>query len=500
MSAEDNAPQGNEENVEALYNRFKQNIGLKNPDVYFDEDDLIDIYTYADEHFDDFVKMEVLFYGARMFPDSEFMQARRRMMYSDMGNEEAVTTLLKRCDKLSTLDRILLYRQNPDADLDGLKEILAQADKLDDEEVIQFLDELNDDDYYPWLRDNFKLILEKSSDPENTYFNTFLTAKENGDNEFAIQLAEELTMLQPFNIEYLELLASTQYEEGEYTEALSTLEYSLALDPKSTRSLILKANSLAGLDPKSDEAYNILLSLKDDESFSVYGGWEILMGLMMIRNESAKLIQLLKDRCHLEDADIKPLECLMSLDPQHLSEYAPLLKNPEWPDSPDFWFSRAVKFMGTNIKIATTLLSEGFSRHHFINGLDLYLEMLYCARQFDDVIKVYNVMQKYASKMPDCVLLYILALVRTGKVGLALKEAKREVKNLSPDMAANSVTIYVPDNVDEDGLKNCPTAVSLAWMMNIGKSVVFNNIVKALDRPKPLPIDDFDPLINYMEE
>ena len=66
----------------ALYERFYAIVGrADNPqdadDAYFDEDDIIEIYDYANDMNDDFIKLEALFYGARMFPASEALRTRR---------------------------------------------------------------------------------------------------------------------------------------------------------------------------------------------------------------------------------------------------------------------------------------------------------------------------------------------------------------------------------------------------------------------------------------
>lgn len=501
MFQEEQPADGNEADVKSLYNRFKETIGRKNNDeVYFDEDELIEIYGYAEEHFDEFVKMEVLFYGARMFPDSEFMQTRRRCMYYDLGNTEAVDTLLERASNLSTLDKILKYRQKDNGDLQELVKIIDEARSLDDEEVIEIVAELNENDHYSWLKNNYQRIAEKSLSLENTYFNICLTAKENDDRQLQMKLAEELTMLKPFSVEYLELLATCQSDDGQYSEVLSTLEYSLALDPKSVQSLILKANALARLEPGSEEAYKILLSVKDDDMFQHLGGWNLLMEQMLIRDELPKLIEMLKEETRKEDCSFEFVERLLEIDPQNMQVYAPLLKNKTWPDSPEFWFNKAAKYFVEDVKMAALILSEGFSRCRFIKGLGLYLEILYCARRFEDVIKVFRDMTKQASKMPDCVMIYILALARTGKIQKAVDEAKSYSKKSAPGVDDNPVSILVPFDVEEEGMQVNPSSVSLSWIMHAGKLMVFRSIILGLDRPEPLPFEEFDPLEEYMDD
>ena len=55
-----------------LYDKFR--AGLKGGDEtssFYDEDDLIDIYDQAADLEDEYVKIEVLLAGSRLYPDSE---------------------------------------------------------------------------------------------------------------------------------------------------------------------------------------------------------------------------------------------------------------------------------------------------------------------------------------------------------------------------------------------------------------------------------------------
>jgi len=59
-----------EQETERLYQRFKQSLSDREDMPFFDEDDLVAIYDYAGDYDDDYVRLEVLFYSARYYPDS----------------------------------------------------------------------------------------------------------------------------------------------------------------------------------------------------------------------------------------------------------------------------------------------------------------------------------------------------------------------------------------------------------------------------------------------
>ena len=61
----------NEKNPrEELYNRFKLSLSRPVTERFFDEDELVEIYDYAGDVSDDYVQLEALFCGARLYPES----------------------------------------------------------------------------------------------------------------------------------------------------------------------------------------------------------------------------------------------------------------------------------------------------------------------------------------------------------------------------------------------------------------------------------------------
>jgi len=63
----------------------------------------------------------------------------------------------------------------------------------------------------------------------------------------AQRLYNELIDADPYNSQYWNALASAQFLNGEYSDAVSSSEYSLAINPKDTEALALKASGLTQL-------------------------------------------------------------------------------------------------------------------------------------------------------------------------------------------------------------------------------------------------------------
>lgn len=99
----------NDNNLEKLYNDFRASLS-KPGSAYFDEDDIIDIYDYAADNNDDFIRLEALMYAARMFPDSVEMADRRNYFYYYLGIDSGVESRLRNQRELSPLGRLLKIR------------------------------------------------------------------------------------------------------------------------------------------------------------------------------------------------------------------------------------------------------------------------------------------------------------------------------------------------------------------------------------------------------
>ena len=74
---------------EELYERFKASLKRPVADRYFDEDELVEIYDYAGDLSDDYVQLEVLFCGARLYPASASLAERRALMYLDTSVDDS---------------------------------------------------------------------------------------------------------------------------------------------------------------------------------------------------------------------------------------------------------------------------------------------------------------------------------------------------------------------------------------------------------------------------
>jgi len=240
----------------ALYERFKQSLAKgSDDDEFFDADDLIIIIDQAVDLEDEYVEIEAIMRGYRFFPDNEELASRRAFLYYDLNLDEGVDNMRTRLPEDSPMTRILGMRRMENSGdekmfteiLDG---IVNAPGLLDDETIIQLIDCASACGCYGWIKDNEKRLRAKTDYLPTLLYEIFIVADMQGDHEYSVRLLEELTELEPFNIDFWNALAQVQAlptpDEGEadLDGALASIDFALAIDSDNAQALTLKASIL----------------------------------------------------------------------------------------------------------------------------------------------------------------------------------------------------------------------------------------------------------------
>lgn len=233
-----------------LYNKFKNSLRSKSTDdIFFDADDLVVIIDQAVDFEDDFVQIEALMRGYRFFPDNEELASRRAFFYYDLNLDDGVANVIATEAGNSPSWKILQLRLDA-AHLDSkeidkrLNAIVNSTDKFDDEGMIQLVTCASACDRYEWLTANEKRLRKKTDYLPTLLYELFMASQSCNDSEYGVKLLEELTELEPFNIEFWMSLAFLQESTGNHQAAMNSVEYALAIDNQHTMALILKAELL----------------------------------------------------------------------------------------------------------------------------------------------------------------------------------------------------------------------------------------------------------------
>ncbi len=476
------------DSINELYNRFYQTIGRpKSDDTYFDEDDIIEIYDKANDLNDDLVKMEALFYGARMFPQSEALRVRREYLYYYLNNDKAVGLMLERRTVPTTLSRLLALRSRSDrgeATYAELEKILGGTETFDDEEVIQFISEASTPENYQWLKSNLDKIRQRC-----TYLPTFLyemanVAEEKQDFPTAIAMAEELTMLEPFNIEFWQLLAEIQMGMQEFEDALISVDYALAIDPDAVRPKILKASILYRLHRRFEEVAELLKSVMSTDQFDDESLQVLTLSLMALGREQ-EASQIADEYLAKHPESIDALNFILAVGTDDIDSRLNAFAQTDAARSmtSDQWMQWAQFVVSTRrYEIALAILERARELNALpYAGEQFALELLYKTKEFEKVIQS---VENAGQPTPAQAVLKVLSLVRIGRKEEALKYAVDYFHSLNSSLCSLPV-------------QNEFVSESTRMFYSIGIQAILRNFIAALSSPDEIPVDDYDPYIPF---
>lgn len=222
---------------EEIYQRFKQSLTQPINQRYFDEDELVDIFDYAGDIQDDYVQLEVLLCGARLYPESLGLSERRLLFYldtseddTDQRTEAAAKYLADNPEASSALFDIARMETNPGDDPEAsLEYILHQYDSFGDEETIRFVDLAIDLGQYKWLVEHLDEIAAKVPFKPTLLYEIAREADSRYDNETLVHAADGLIEAEPFTVGYWIMLFRGQARLDRREEARTTYDSAKAL-------------------------------------------------------------------------------------------------------------------------------------------------------------------------------------------------------------------------------------------------------------------------------
>lgn len=248
------------ENRDELLDRFRRSLQLPMSERFFDEDDLIEIFDYAGDLNDDFLRVEALLCGARFFPDSEELLVRRGIFFSQYSDEARSQFLSYNSASDNLILEILRLRNAPPEGEDAqaaLQALLDSHDSLTDEEVIQFVDLCSSLAQFDWLKSKMDVMRKKAKYLNVLLYEMGAVAEMLHEFEYSVKMFEELTEYEPFNSYYWMLLARQHAQLDNAEKALSAIDYSLAINPQAYNSMLVKARLLYSMQRPLDEVLSL---------------------------------------------------------------------------------------------------------------------------------------------------------------------------------------------------------------------------------------------------
>ncbi|MDE6332080.1 MAG: tetratricopeptide repeat protein, partial [Muribaculaceae bacterium] len=233
---------------------------------FYDEDELVELFDYAGDLNDDYLRMEVLLCGARFYPDSENLRLRRAIFYNGFESD-AEQKFFQDNSGNGPLWDILQLRYTElagDKLIKALDDLLGTYAEFDDEEVIQLVNVASQLGQFNWVLDRIDAIRAHTTFPLTLHYEVAVVAEEAGMYDKAVEMLELLTDEDPSNAEQWYMLAQNYDRTGRTEDALNAVEFALALLPRHKQMQAFRASLFFKLDRSLDLAMRELQEIRKE--------------------------------------------------------------------------------------------------------------------------------------------------------------------------------------------------------------------------------------------
>lgn len=480
-----------------LYLRFVKSAIKHKGEDYFDENDLVEIFDYSSDLNDDFVKMEVLLYGAHHFPSSDELKVRRAYFYAMLGNDTAAAMANRQVAEDLPLSRILNIAltdpEPPQTNVDRLTGIVNGIDDFEDEEIIQFVNVAVRVGHYRWLKENRDFIGRKCSYKPTFYYELACVAEENDDEPYAVELFEELTMLDAFNLDFWHRLSEAHAVLNDFNQSVSAADYALAIDPADVTAMRLKARALSRLRNRPDEVIALYDKVREADMMED-ADFQPLAAAYLSTGRDDTAVDMMEANCLKTQGNYTALDILIILSPPRARRYIKQVIIDENLNEEAVldWAKQHTgrgDFFG-----AAEILSVYIDIHGCLTDNAPAMETFYTTGDYEHVLALYEAIAKAGKEngeyiyRPGIILPVIMSNIRIGATEKAtmlatdaLNHAKRDKYNAPIDTLAR---IY-----------RCSTTEAVS--MSLGFIETLRQLLdNYLNSPlfSALSTDDYDPL------
>ena len=224
-----------------LLQRFAADLANPFSERYYSEEELMEIFDTAGDYNDDYMQLEALMLGARLYPDSTVLTERRAIFLLGFEGDAFERFMnLHHADSTPIMELLKLRaRVSSGSSIDREKfvaDFLDQHTLDSDELVIQFVRTIEDLGLMQWLKDNYEKIEARVEYKPVLYYEVAAICSD-ADYELAIRALEALTNAEPYSSEYWTMLAGAYIAANRRDDAATAIEYALAINPKELAAL-----------------------------------------------------------------------------------------------------------------------------------------------------------------------------------------------------------------------------------------------------------------------
>ncbi len=412
-----------------LYQKFKEEavmVGINN--LYYDECDLVEIFDYAGDHDDNAVRAEVLALGARLYPGSDDLKIRKVLYYFAIEEYEMCRSIIESPHSDGLLWDVVKMRldameiDNVDEALDGL---LVKYETMQDEDIIQLIGLANSLGRLQWAIDKVDYFRSKTTYMPTVLYEIAILSGMHGDTATVVKMTEELTKLEPFNELYWVIQARALGDQCQEKQALSAIDYALAINPENSEALLIRAQ-LRVLDESVDNALvedvKKVIEREPDNELA----YKTLAVLYQAMDDDDGAFGTYVSYLKFHPIDLDILE--QALDAKPSRELVEKYLDEESDPIEGELLAIAERLCRHDaLESAAVLLDVYHTRHGLTYGFEYYITLLYMTKRYDNIV---SMLAKSKDKIinsehsPIVSFCYAMSLVRKDKV----KQAKTYIK------------------------------------------------------------------------
>lgn len=339
-----------------LVARFRQYLSDPEHRAFFDHNDIVEIFDYAGDMNDEYVRIEALMYAARYYPESKDMEQRRLIFYSDMNSQAAKEFIRDHggdAPERPILQRLIAIQENysDDGDCDNaiaaLERILASKPKMDDEQSIRFVATVDDCNCLEWLEQNLERVAACSSNRACLLYELAMSLLDQMEYARAVPIIEKLVSEKPFVLSYWELLLDAQVNsQAEDAETYDTIETILAMDPENASALKQKFLKIYHNNGDPDALSEIIRIIPDEAEIT-----HLYVCSLVAHNRKDEAADYINNRLKSNPLDHEALVCNFFVvgHKSCLKAIKQAFKSPEAKTkvSPNEWYEAIKKTMDT---------------------------------------------------------------------------------------------------------------------------------------------------------
>lgn len=455
---------------ERLINKLKRYFAGSADDPELEEFEIIEAFDYAGDENDYELQSDILEYALKRYPESDAMLIRKAFYLRDSSDAATADRIIGGIvDKQAVLYRLYLVTRMIDngepayKSLENMAAILSENERFGDEDVIKFCEvaSLLDDSGYTFLKRHLEEIKGKIKYLPTLIFEMSQISRQLDYLDDTETYIEELTMIEPFEIDYWEMLAELHIQREQWDKAESDIEYAMAINPRSERSMLLRANvELAGGADPDEVAMKIHELIYSDK-------FDCIPLLIIVSGYDSKGKHDVSKRMILRYLDLYPgaraaVDALMFHNPDktEIKNVLDRFYDINGDNNEFFWNTWGESHLVNNNFNATAEILLYFDKKHGLEHPVTLIKALYYSNRLGEMVQ-YIISRKHIESIADptaavtdrdpfsllrrltLMLYFIMGLARTNNETHALSVIESELSRINSMMCERETELNI---------------------------------------------------------